>query len=64
VRVTPSEQERAEEHELETLTERLDAIAWNLPKPQDDLHLPPEEAWTPSVSESTADDDPSLPPPA
>ena len=52
-------EQETRERELEALSKRLDAIAWNLPESQDDLHLPPDAAWKPSVSESTAEDDPS-----
>ena len=56
VRVTEPESP-ADVGQLEALAQRLDAITWNLPKPQNDLYLPPEQAWTASAPESKAEGD-------
>jgi len=56
VRVTEHESP-ADVGQLEALARRLDAIDWDLPKPQNDLYLPPEQAWTASAPESKTDGD-------
>lgn len=53
----------SETNVLETFRRRLDAIAWNLPRPASDFYLPPEQAW-PDPSVASGEHDPLLPPAA